>query len=261
MHRAREGNGLRKSPSHRPGLAVGVRGSLGEGVRTLAVNLNCRKPNWFPCAGKKKPGTTGPSRGSSITGRPSGRPSLFAIRPSWVIVFARQQHIRVEQRQQKPLIPDDPLALEGENEGGGRVVARDPRQFDIGAGVGPRQLVALQRFDLRASSGFPAQSVRVSQDSPPSAIDACYTNAHGVQRHRVRRAGATGSPSMGVDDFAQRRGRSHEPIRRIERGGGCRRLPGNRSLAGAAKGEGPSFRAEGGSTGRRALARFSFAQR
>jgi hypothetical protein len=62
--------------------------------------------------------------------------------------------------------------------------------------------------------------------------------------------GATGSPSMGVDDFAQRRGRSHEPIRRIERGGVCRRLPGNRSLAGAAKGEGPSFRAEGRSTGR-----------
>jgi hypothetical protein len=47
-------NGLRKSPSHRPGLAVGARGSLGEGVRTLAVNLNCRKPNWFPCTGKKK---------------------------------------------------------------------------------------------------------------------------------------------------------------------------------------------------------------
>ena len=118
-----------------------------------------------------------------VTGRPSGRPSLFAIRPSWVIVFARQQHIRFEQRQQKPLIPDDPLALEGENEGGGRVVARDPRQFDIGAGVGPRQLVALQRFDLRASSGFPAQSVGVSQDSPPSATDACYTAAHEAQRH------------------------------------------------------------------------------
>src|ERR1700693_5842822 len=48
MHRAREGNGLRKSPSHRPGLAVGARGSLGEGVQTPADNLNCRKPNWFP---------------------------------------------------------------------------------------------------------------------------------------------------------------------------------------------------------------------
>jgi hypothetical protein len=48
-----------KSPSHGPGLAVGARGSLAEGVQTLAVNLNRRKPNWFPWAGKKKPRSTG----------------------------------------------------------------------------------------------------------------------------------------------------------------------------------------------------------
>src|ERR1700686_1784331 len=55
-----------KSPSHKPGLAVGARGSLGEGGRTLAVNLNCRKPNWFPHAGKKKaPSDDGPSRDSA----------------------------------------------------------------------------------------------------------------------------------------------------------------------------------------------------
>jgi hypothetical protein len=43
-----------KSHGHKPGLAEGARGSLREGVRTLAANPNCRKPNWFPCAGKKK---------------------------------------------------------------------------------------------------------------------------------------------------------------------------------------------------------------
>jgi hypothetical protein len=60
------------------------------------------------CASPRRVGRL--AKPKAITGRPSGRPSLFAIRPSWVIVFARQQHIRVEQRQQKPLIPDDPLA-------------------------------------------------------------------------------------------------------------------------------------------------------
>jgi hypothetical protein len=107
-------------------------------------------------------------------------------------------------------------------------------------------VLVVPRLGADAQDRWTARVKIALQARPMHAIQP----SHGAQRHRVRRAGATGSPSMGVDDFAQRRGRSHEPIRRIERGGVCRRLPGNRSLAGAAKGEGPSFRAEGGSTGR-----------
>jgi hypothetical protein len=82
------------------------------------------------CASPRRVGRL--AKPKAITGRPSGRPSLFAIRPSWVIVFARQQHIRVEQRQQKPLIPDDPLALDGENKVADESLRATRVQFDIG---------------------------------------------------------------------------------------------------------------------------------
>jgi hypothetical protein len=62
-----------------------------------------------------------------------------------VIVFARQQHIRVEQRQQKPLILDDPLALDGENKVADESLRATRVSSISGAGVGPRQLAALER--------------------------------------------------------------------------------------------------------------------